>query len=130
MKKTIAIAIASISASSAAFAAAATIGGITTTDLGADTTVVASCDSDGINIDFNTAFDAALGIQEVVSVSVTGIDSDCENQTLDVGLTNSAGSSSVNAVQVTVGSSGSETAVITNGFPAEDVDTVAVVISG
>ena len=130
MKKTIAIAIASIFASSAAFAAAATIGGITTTDLGADTTVVASCDSDGINIDFNTAFDAALGIQEVVSVSVTGIDSDCENQTLDVGLTNSAGSSSVNAVQVTVGSSGSETAVITNGFPAEDVDTVAVVISG
>ena len=78
MKKTIAIAIASIFASSAAFAAAATIGGITTTDLGADTTVVASCDSDGINIDFNTAFDAALGIQEVVSVSVTGIDSDCD----------------------------------------------------
>lgn len=128
-KKTTVFAAAAIAASST-FAMAATLGGIGTTDLGADTTVVASCDSDGVAVDYTTAFDAQNGIQEVVAVNVTRIDAACDGQKIDVGLTNDAGTSSTEAVQGTLDSSGSISLAVTGGFPAEDVDTVAIVIQG
>ena len=112
----------------AAFAMAATLGGITTNNLGADTSVVSSCDSNGVEIDYTTAFDAANAVQEVTAVVVTNIDAGCSGQLIDVGLTNAAGSSSANAVQGTLDGSGSITLTVTGGFAAEDVDHVAVVI--
>lgn len=130
MKKKATVFAAAAIAASSTFAMAATLGGISTTDLGADTTVVASCDSDGVTVDYSTAFDAANGIQEVTAVNVSGIDAACDGQSIDIGLTNGAGTSSTNAVQGTVDSSGSISVAVTGGFPAEDVDTVAIVIQG
>lgn len=128
MRKKLVAAGAGLGSAGAVFAMAATLGGITTNDLGADTSVVASCDSDGVVVDYTTAFDAANEIQEVTHVVVSGIDAACDTQLIDVGLTNAAGTSSVNAVQGTLDNTGSITLTITNGFPAEDVDHVAIVI--
>ncbi len=117
-----------ITTGAAVFAMAATLGGINSDDLGADTSVVASCDSDGVDVAYTIAFDAVNAVQEVTHVVVTEIDKSCKDQLIDVGLTNADGSSSVDAVQGTLDGSGSITLTVTDGFPAEDVDDVAIVI--
>jgi len=127
-KRMLLAATAGTASAGAAFAMAATLGGITTNSLGADTTVVSSCDTNGVTIDYTTAFDAANAVYEVTHVVVTNIDAGCSGQLIDVGLTNSAGSSSASAVQGTLDNTGSITLTVTNGFSAEDVDNVAVII--
>jgi hypothetical protein len=75
----------------AIYAAAASLGGITSATVGADDTVVASCDTDGVTTAYTTAWDAVDQRYEVTVVTVGGVSDTCDGLTLYVTLTNAAG---------------------------------------
>lgn len=109
-------------------ASAASLGGITTDDLGADVDVVASCDSDGVTATFGTSYDATSGEYLVDDVTIGGIAGACLNQAIEVTLTDS-GDTALGTYSGTV-TGGSETLTTTDTVSAEAVEGIAVVISG
>jgi len=128
-----------VATASAVFAMAATLGGITTEDIGADTTVVAACDNDGITLDFNVDYDAGTGdytvgdpgtpasqtdnagmVFEVISVDVSGIDDACVGQTIDMSLSNQSGKE-IETTQATITQSGTV---------GQDANTITLTVDG
>jgi hypothetical protein len=73
------------------FAMAASLGGITSTEVGADNTVVAACDTDGVTTSYATGWDAVDKRYEITSVTVGSVSDTCDGDTLSVTLTNAAG---------------------------------------
>lgn len=112
-------------------ASAASLNGINTADLGADATVVAACDSDGVDVDYNWTYTpGAPGFFDVDSVVVSAIeDPGCDNYDIYVELgdgTNVLGSGQ------DVVSGGSATVTITpvgTEVDAELVTEIGIVIS-
>lgn len=115
---------------------AATLGGVTSDDLGADTALVASCDTDGVDIAYTTEIDATSGDYEVTDVEVSGIDDGCAGQAISVSLLNDAGNSELGSATGVVGAPAEEgdpvTVALTVGddVVAESVTQASVVISG
>ena len=71
--------------------AAASLGGITSGDLGADDAVVASCDTNGVTTSYTTAYSATgTAGYKVDDVTVGGISDNCDGQTMTVTLTGAA----------------------------------------
>lgn len=104
-------------------ASAASLGGISTSDIGAEADVVAACDSDGVSVSFTSAFQAAE--YQVNSVTVSGIDAGCDGQDLSVTLSDGTTPASPTSTGIT---SPSETVAI--DYSAEALTEVDVVISG
>jgi hypothetical protein len=108
-------------------ASAASLGGIATAELGADATVVASCDTDGVTVAYNTSYTpGGPGKYEVTSVDVTDINGNCNGYSISVTLgdgTNAlgSGSASVSGTAATVSISGN--------VDAEAVTEIGIVIS-
>jgi hypothetical protein len=73
------------------YAMAASLGGITSDKVGADSTVVASCDTDGVTAAYATAWDATDKRYEITSVTVGGVADTCDGRTLSVSLTDTSG---------------------------------------
>ncbi|MCD4535847.1 hypothetical protein LRP67_17290 [Nocardioides sp. cx-169] len=140
-----------LAAGTTAFAAvvgsAATLGGITSDDLGADTSVVASCDTDGIAVEYSTTYVEMTGVYEVDEVTLTGIDQGCAGQSYKVTL--AGGASSTTSLlekpgtlpagpvapatwndELTLPIDTSSTTGPVDGVDAEAVENIAVVISG
>lgn len=120
-----------VSAGFAAFsvfgAFAATLGGITSKNLGADTQVVAACDTDGVAVAFNTAYTPANDRYEVTSVDVSGIAAGCAGQTIKVTLAGGG----VDLTQHNQVVAGATENVAFNPTPAANaVTSVAIVITG
>lgn len=76
-------------------ALAASLGGLTPANLGADGGAVASCDTDGVSADYSVTFDDGLGAYAVDTVTVSGIADACDGQTLHVTLADSSGNALV-----------------------------------
>ncbi len=80
-------------------AMAASLGGITSTEVGADNTALASCDTNGVSTTYTTAWDGTDDRYEISTVTVSGVADACDGQTLSVSLTdasnNQIGSGSV-----------------------------------
>lgn len=76
-------------------ASAASLGGLTTQTLGAESEVVASCDSGGIDISYDTAYDTTSQNYEVIGVRLLGVDDACEGQLVSVALDDSTPGGSV-----------------------------------
>jgi hypothetical protein len=74
-------------------AAAASLGGLTTRDLGADNVGVASCDTDGVSVAYTEAFDSSRGRSVVSGVTVSGLATACTGSTLHVTLADASGNS-------------------------------------
>ena len=117
-------------------ASAASLGGITNDQLGASVDLVASCDIDGVDAAFTTAYTAPssptppeVGTYNVTAVDVSGIDASCANQTLDLTLTDEDGLAISSGTVATLGAGGTATVSVTP-VDAEAVTGVAVVISG
>ena len=92
MKKRILLAVlAGLLVFAGVFAIAASLGGVTSTKVGADNTAVASCDTDGVSSGYATAWDATDKRYEITSVTVSNVNDACDGQTLDVSLTDSTG---------------------------------------
>jgi hypothetical protein len=117
---------AAITAFGAVVASAATLGGITGATLGADTTVVASCDINGVNLAYTTAFSA--GQYRVTGVTVSNIDASCATNAIKVTLADASNASLGEAT----GTVGGTSQALTFGSPvvAASVENAAVVISG
>jgi hypothetical protein len=70
--------------------AAATLGGINGSSLGADSASVASCDANGVTTTYDSAWDATDKRYEVTTVTVGGVDDACDGKTVKVTVTDSA----------------------------------------
>lgn len=90
-RRTIAGALAGLTVFGAVFAMAANLGGITGGQVGADSTTVTGCDTDGVTTSYASAWDATDERYEVTSVTVSGIANTCDTRTLSVSLTDSTG---------------------------------------
>jgi hypothetical protein len=127
MNKKLALGIAAgVSAFAAVTASASSLGGINTEQLGTSADVVASCDTDGVTVEYTTAF--SNGAYRVTAVDLSDIDEACEGQNLTVTLFDGPNAS----LAEKSGAVGGATQTLTLGTPvdAEDVNGVAVVISG
>jgi hypothetical protein len=67
-------------------ASAATLGAITTNSIGAQDTVIASCDTDGITSEYSYAYDEAAEYFEVDTVILGNINVACDGGDLSVAL--------------------------------------------
>jgi hypothetical protein len=72
-------------------AMAASLGGITSTQVGADNVALASCDTDGVTTSYTTAWDGSDDRYEISTVTVGGVADACDGQTLSVSLTDTGG---------------------------------------
>ncbi len=90
-RRTIAGILAGLTVFGAVYAMAASLGGITSGSVGADDAVVASCDTDGVTTSYASAWDATDERYEVTSVTVGGINNNCDARTLSVSLTDTSG---------------------------------------
>ena len=90
-KRTILALLASLAVFASLYAMAASLGGITSDNVGADSTVVASCDTDGVTAAYVTAWDATDKRYEITSVTVGGVADTCDGRTLSVSLTDTTG---------------------------------------
>ena len=112
---------------SAISASAASLGGISTSDLGAEAAVISSCDTDGVTVDYTTTYvPGAPGNFEVASVVVTAIDPACDGFNIDVAVGD--GSSELGNGSDVV-ATGAATVAISAGADAGAITEVGVVIS-
>jgi hypothetical protein len=126
MNKKLALGIAAgVSAFAAVTASASSLGGLNTTDLGTSAEVVASCDTDGVAVDYTTAFSG--GEYRVTEIKLSGIAAACNGQTVTASLfkgeTKLGEKSGSN-------NGATQTLALTTPVKAEDVEGVAVVIAG
>jgi hypothetical protein len=131
-KRTVIAAVAAVAAFGAVSASAASLGGLTSGSLGADTKVVASCDTNGIGVDYVTTYNTGAKEYLVSSVTLTGVDPLCLGQKVNITLGDSAGVSlgTVGVTPaVTATAAVSQTFSVTGTAPARTVVNVAVVLA-
>ena len=126
-RRTLAAGIAAVAATGLVAASAATLGGITTQDLGADSTAVASCDNNGVSVDYTPAYSASIPNYALGDVTVSGIAAGCVGETLKVTLSTTANAS---LQQQSIAVTGASETLTFSNVDAEAVTGVAVVISG
>ncbi|MFF1530483.1 hypothetical protein [Cellulomonas sp. NPDC058312] len=133
-RKVVALTVAGLGIAGLGLASAAQLN-LTAGALGAGTTVVASCDSDGVAVAFTNAFAAAAKGYTVTEVKLSGVAAGCAGQTVKVDLLNTDpadGSTGASLGQVTgtvAASGGSVTLAVPGSVKAADVKGVAVVIA-
>src|SRR5471030_1690351 len=130
-RKTLAI-VAAVAAFAAVSASAAGLGGLTGQSLGAETSVVAGCDSNGVTVGYTTGYSALPKEYTVSNVTLSGIDATaagCLGKTASLTLAFTA-ASGITPLTVTgvVPAAGSLTFAVPN-LSAAAVSNVAVVIS-
>lgn len=110
-------------------AAAATLGGLTVQSLGAESEVVASCDNDGIAVDWGITLQ---GVEYVVdSVELSDVAAACDG--LNVEVTIFDGDSPNNVLATVSGvadDSGSLSLALGSPQPASEIHHIAVLIAG
>lgn len=115
-------------------ASAASLGGITSSSLGADDAAVSSCDTNGVTTSYTTTYTAtAPAGYKVGNVTVGGIADACDGQTLSVTLTGAASAPLAQSTQTVPTSAGVFTAVLDfsgDSVAAESVTGVSVVVAG
>lgn len=111
-------------------ASAASLGGITSTSYGADVGVVASCDTDGVNIAYTNTYDATLGRYQTTTVTVSGIAAACASKALALTLKDSAGAVLGTGSVASISGTSAAIAIAAPGANANAVTGAAIVISG
>jgi hypothetical protein len=127
-KRTSLAVVAAVAAFAAVSASAAGLGGLTSRSLGAETTVVASCDSDGVTASYTTAYSVSAKEYQVTGVQLTGIAGTCTGQAVSLTLADSAGASLGGGTGTVTGTSQSFT--FSTPASAKNAANLSVVISG
>jgi hypothetical protein len=132
MKKRILLALAAgVTVTGAVAASAASLGGITSTSLGADDTVVASCDTDGIGAGYTTVYESTTTAYNTTAVNLTGVDAACDKLAYSVTLADITDASlNTTTGTLTVDASGNATITLSKPVAAEAVEHLSAVISG
>ncbi len=134
-KKSVAV-LAGLAIAGAVGASAASLGGLNSDDLGADTGDVASCDTNGIDVGYDTSFDGTTGEYVVTSINLSDINAACEGQTFDLTLLGDDGAGDPTVLlQTETGTiaqvSGAQSIDTTgDGLTAESITGLAMSISG
>lgn len=111
------------------FAFAASLGTITTGTVGDSTTVVASCDTDGVTAAFGTpSWDATNKRYGVTSLNITSINTACNSDAIKVTLKDGTGASLGEAVGTV--SAGAASLTFSPSVSAQSVAGMDVVIAG
>ena len=109
-------------------AAAATLGDVTSSDLGSGDGAVESCNTDGVVVDFTTTWSGGSYI--IDDVVVSSVDAACDGQDYGVVLSDQDGNELGEAVGPTDASGTFTASFSADEIPAEDVHGVSIVISG
>ncbi|WP_420115168.1 hypothetical protein [Pseudactinotalea sp.] len=130
-KKNVVAVLAGVTVATAVAASAASLGGLTTQWLGANSNVVSSPVTGGVNVTWDTAYDASLGYYVVTDFTLDTID---DAETLptgaDVQLTLQLADSDTEEFEGTVTSDGTVDLGTVPAIAAHDVEGVSVVIAG
>lgn len=111
-------------------ASAATLGGLGSGSLGADNSVVAACDTDGITIAYTTAYNATAQEYQVSAVNFTGVNAACNAKAASVSVRNGTTNlGTTNAASITVTAS-AFSITLASPVAAASVNGVSLVISG
>ena len=106
---------------------------IANSTLGAGTTVIASCDTNGVSLVYTNTYVPSTGRYDTTSVSVNGLNNVCNGKRLDVTLKRNTGvllgSGSILSLNLPIGTT-SATVTLTPAANANLVRGAAVVISG
>lgn len=129
MKKLLVALAVGVAVFAAAYASAATLGGLGSDDLGADDSVVASCDTTGgVTTTYQTDYNQTAATYIVTSITISNVDAACAGQTIKAVL---SGASDVELTEVTATAvTGTNVINVTAVVPAENVTGLHVVISG
>ena len=96
--------------------------------MGSGNTVVASCDTDGVNTAYGTAYSAAAPAgYNVTTVNVTSIATPCNGKTISVTVAKTDGSTPASG-SATVASGAANNIAVTPAIPASNAGAVYVVI--
>jgi|GEM_PF-496281 len=134
-RKVVALTVAGLGIAGLGLASAAQLN-LTAGALGAGTSVVASCDPDGVAVAFTNAFAASAKGYTVTEVKLSGVAAGCAGQTVKVDLlnadpTDASAGTSLGQVTTTVAQGGGTVSLAVPGtVKAADVKGVAVVIAG
>ena len=107
-----------------------TLGGITGTDLGSDTAVIGSCDTDGVTLTYTNTYDAYFGRYQTTSVGVSGINAACAGKVLSLTLKDNANASLASGTVASISGTSVTVTMSASGANANAVVGAAVVISG
>lgn len=111
-------------------ASAATLGGLGSSSMGSDNSVVAACDTDGIAIAYTTAYNATAQEYQVSAVNFSGVNAACNAKAASVSLRDgTTGLATANSASITV-TAGAFTLTLGSPVSANAVDGVSLVISG
>lgn len=125
-RRTIAGVIAGLTVFGAVFAMAANLGGIVSDQVGADSTTVTSCDTNGVTTSYASSWDVTDERYEVTSVTVNAIADACDGKTLSVSLTD-VGGAQIGSGSVTIPTAaGAFTATVSLSTAASAQLTVGV----
>jgi hypothetical protein len=108
-------------------ASAASLGGLTSSSLGADQTVIASCDTDGIAMTYTNVYDATTNAYKTSGVVTAGVNAACTGKTFK--LTLSDGTVSLGEFSGSV-SGATQTIPVTPNVDAKSITKAALVITG
>jgi hypothetical protein len=111
-------------------ASAASLGGLTSSSLGADTTVIASCDTDGIVLSYINTYNAGPGVYTTTQVIGTGVNRACSGKSFK--LTVSNGTASLNETTGVVALVGTTMTVTLSSttVPTASITGASMVITG
>lgn len=112
----------------AVFAMAASLGGITSGGVGADSTTVAACDSNGVTAAYTVGWDVTDERYEVSAVTVGGVSDTCDGLTLSVSLTDSTGAQ-IGTGTLTLPTSAATSFGVSLGTPASASATTGIHIA-
>ncbi|MEQ1873239.1 MAG: hypothetical protein ABL953_05870 [Ilumatobacteraceae bacterium] len=122
--------LAGIAMAGAVGASAATLGGLSSTGLGSDNSVVAACDTDGISIAYTTAYNATAQEYQVSAVNFTGVNAACNAKAASVSVRNGTTNlGTTNAASITVTAS-AFSITLASPVSAASVNGVSLIISG
>ncbi|GIG24020.1 hypothetical protein [Cellulomonas denverensis] len=132
-RKVVALTIAALGITGLGLASAAQLN-LTSGALGAGTTVVASCDTDGVAVKFADTFSTTAKGYAVTGITLSGVSTACAGQGVTVDLLDNdpaAAATSIGTVTATVPAGGGTVTIpVTASVKASDVKGVAVVIAG
>jgi hypothetical protein len=112
-------------------ASAAGLGGATSGSLGAENPTVAGCDTTGVTIGYNTAYNATTQKYEVSGVNVGSVDPACAGKAAAVTLRSSTGVAlGTGSVASIVLTTAAFTIPVTPGADANATVGVSLIISG
>ena len=111
-------------------ASAATLGTLTSTNLGAASSVVAACDTNGVDIAYTTAYNATAHEYVIDTATVSSINAACDGQSMKVQLYGAAGVVEGSQETETLDASGTRLFTFGTAAVSNVVTGAAIVISG